>query len=75
MYLKSHWVSETNSYFDGRMNNWYDLGPSSIFILFFSDRRTLKFLKMKRNPTTKKTVALNSNIILLLLTSGCSSGI
>ena len=25
--------------------------------LFFSDRRTLKFLKMQCNPTNKKTVA------------------
>ena len=30
--LKSLWISETKNYFDGRINNWYALGPSSIFI-------------------------------------------
>ena len=35
------------------MNNWYVLGPSPILFLFFSDRHTLKFLKMKCNSTNK----------------------
>ena len=52
MCLKSHWISRNKNYFDGRMNNWYIFGPSSIF--FFPDCRTLKFLKMKCNPTNKK---------------------
>ena len=34
---------ETKNYFDGRMNNWYILGPSSIF---FPSAILLKFLKM-----------------------------
>ena len=48
------------TYFDGRMNNCYVLRLSSIFI-FFSDRRTLKLLKMKCNPTNKKTCGPRHN--------------
>ena len=37
-----------------KTNNWFIWGPSSIFTFIFSDRRTLKFIKMKCNPTNKK---------------------
>ena len=56
MYLKSHWISEAKINFTEEQTigmSW----PSSIFMLFFPDCRTLKFLKMECNPTNKKTVA------------------
>ena len=44
---------------DGRLNSSYVLRSNSIFIfIFFSDRRTLKSLRVKCNPTNKKIVAL-----------------
>ena len=48
-------VIRNKKYLDGRMNNCYILGPSSIFI-FFPDCHTLIFLKMKCNPTNKKNL-------------------
>ena len=54
MCLKLHWIPRTKNYFDGRTNNWDILGPRAIFL---SNRRTLKFLKRKCNPTNKKTLA------------------
>ena len=45
----------------------YVLGSNSIFILFFSDRRTLKFLKGKCNPTNKKSLALPTLLICVYL--------
>ena len=50
MCLKSHWLSEKK--IDGRMFSGQ--------LHFFPDRRTLKFLKMKCNPTNNKTVVLNN---------------
>ena len=68
MDIKSYYVSEITLEIgkktNGRMNNWYVLEPSSIFIfiiIIFSNRRTFFiFLKMKCNPTyKKKTLALS----------------
>ena len=30
--LKSHWISDTKNYFDGRMNNWYVLAQVGVVI-------------------------------------------
>ena len=43
MYLKSHWISNTKHSFHRRINNWYVLRPSSIFIFLFI------FLSLKWN--------------------------
>ena len=51
--MKSHWISGTKNYLDERMNNWYQLGPSSIFFFFF-DRHTLKFHKCNVIQQIKK---------------------
>ena len=51
MCLKSHWISGTKNTFDKRMNNWYVLGPSSIF---FSDSHALKLLKWNVIQQIKK---------------------
>ena len=34
---------KNKNYFDGRMNNWYVLGPSSLFLFLFLQIAALKF--------------------------------
>ena len=61
--LKSHWISETEKYFDRRMNNWYVLGQVQFLVLSFADHRTLKVYKMECNPANKKNVAFINFLI------------
>ena len=44
--------------FDGRTNNYYSFNIIQFLFLFFQDRRTLKLLKAKCNPTNKKVASL-----------------
>ena len=58
MHLKSHWISE-KIYFGERTNYIYGMFWVLVqFLFIFFDCRTLKFLKMKCNPTNKKIVAV-----------------
>ena len=52
-------IGKTNS--DRQTNKWYILGPCSPLI-FFPDRRTLKFLEVKCNPTKCCGLTCLSNI-------------
>ena len=55
MNLKSHWISETKYYFDGRTTTvWFG---AKLNLYLFSDRRTLKFFKIKVIQEIKKIVA------------------
>ena len=54
-----HCVSIGRKKSDSRTNTLYILGPSSKFSFYlFPDHRTLKFLKVKCDPTNKKNCGL-----------------
>ena len=54
MYLKSHWISETQNILAEEQTIGMFWGQVQILFLIFPNRHTLKFFQMKCNPTDKK---------------------
>ena len=68
MCLKLHLVLETGNYLDGRMNNWYVLGPSSIFYPITTFWNSLKWNVIQQiNKEAFHTARLPSSTSQLVL--------